>query len=244
MEEIQLYAEALKAWLGDIVTVRLAMGTLVTAPKVPVDFGVKFLDLDSVERCLVLDLDASYNVILGMAWLEHHELWIDWRSNTLGATCTSPGGALMCHEPTSARRQKRYWREHWAEVVNMLDIEMSELVDTNGVSDRSPERGSWTDRRVARNPLSAAQVLKQSLHVMRDMVDQGPRYRGRGPLDACEVARKPLDSALVAKQSLHAIDGVVGQSPMHLGCGPSDARGVARYLLDEDCGIAALRRML
>ncbi|GMF39296.1 unnamed protein product [Phytophthora fragariaefolia] len=73
MEGSQLYAEALKARNRDIVTVRLATGTRVTVPKVPVDLGVKFLDFDSVEPCLGLDLDARYDLILGMAWLERHE---------------------------------------------------------------------------------------------------------------------------------------------------------------------------
>ncbi|GMF30994.1 unnamed protein product [Phytophthora fragariaefolia] len=112
MEGSQLYAEALKARNCHIVTVRPATVTRVTVPKVPVDLGVKFLDLDSVERCLVLDLDARYELILGMAWLEHHEPWIDWRSKPLGATHYSPSGALASHEPTSARKQKRLWREH------------------------------------------------------------------------------------------------------------------------------------
>ena len=52
----------------------------------------KFLDFDSVGRCLVLDLDMIYELILGMAWLELHESWIDWRSTTLGATRTVPSG--------------------------------------------------------------------------------------------------------------------------------------------------------
>ncbi|GMF52682.1 unnamed protein product [Phytophthora fragariaefolia] len=54
---------ALKARNRDIVTVRLATGTRVAVPKVPVDLGVKFLD--SVERCLVLDLDARYDLTPG-----------------------------------------------------------------------------------------------------------------------------------------------------------------------------------
>ncbi|GMF16591.1 unnamed protein product [Phytophthora fragariaefolia] len=86
----------------DIVTVGLATGPRVTVSKVPVDLGMKFLDFDSVERCLVLDPDARYDLILGMAWLERHEPWIDWRSTTLGATHFSPSGALASHEPTSA----------------------------------------------------------------------------------------------------------------------------------------------
>ncbi|GMF44987.1 unnamed protein product [Phytophthora fragariaefolia] len=139
MEGSQVYAEALRARDRDIVTVRLATGTRVTVPKVPVDFGVKFLDFDSVERCLVLDLDARYDFILGMAWLEHHEPWIDWRSKILGATHFSPSGALASHEPTSARKLKRFWREHWTEMVNVLDIGMSEMKDTESVVDKSPE---------------------------------------------------------------------------------------------------------
>ena len=41
----------------------------VAIPKVPLKLGMKFLDFDSVERCLVLDLDSRYDLILGMAWL-------------------------------------------------------------------------------------------------------------------------------------------------------------------------------
>ena len=31
---------------------------------------------DSIERCLVLDLNSIYDLILGMVWLERHEPWI------------------------------------------------------------------------------------------------------------------------------------------------------------------------
>ncbi|GMF68693.1 unnamed protein product [Phytophthora fragariaefolia] len=161
MEGSQLYAEARNR---DIVTVRLATGTRVTVPKVPVDLGVKFLDFDSVELCLVLDLDARYDLILGMAWLERHEPWIDWRSKILGATHFSPSGALASHEPTSARKQKRFWREHWTETANVLDIGMSEMMDTESVVDKSPEQSSWAERGAAHNPLSNARGEAASLH--------------------------------------------------------------------------------
>uniref|UniRef100_H3H512 RNA-directed DNA polymerase n=1 Tax=Phytophthora ramorum TaxID=164328 RepID=H3H512_PHYRM len=147
MEGSRQYAEALVARTSDIITVRLATGTRVTVPKVPVNLGVKFLDFDSVERCLVLDLDSRYDLILGMAWLERHEPWIDWRSKTLGATRLPPGEALASHEPTSARKQKRYWREHWTETVNVLDIGVPELIDTHDVVDKSPE-GAASPRRM------------------------------------------------------------------------------------------------
>ncbi|KAG3074540.1 hypothetical protein PI125_g21952 [Phytophthora idaei] len=57
-EERMHYAEALKVQTRDTILVRLATGTLVAASKVSVDLGVKFLDFDSVQRCLVLDLDS------------------------------------------------------------------------------------------------------------------------------------------------------------------------------------------
>ncbi|KAE9342678.1 hypothetical protein PR003_g9339 [Phytophthora rubi] len=101
----QQYAVTLQERSRDVVTVRLAMGTRVTVPKVSLDLGVKFLDFASTERCLVLDLDSRYDLVLGMAWLKRHEPWIDWRSKTIGATHFSPGGALASHEPTSARRR-------------------------------------------------------------------------------------------------------------------------------------------
>ena len=81
-------------------------------PKVPVNLGIKFMDFDSVERCLVLDLDSRYDLILGMAWLERHEPWIDWRSKTLGATRPVPSGALERHEPTSGRKQSVIGASH------------------------------------------------------------------------------------------------------------------------------------
>ena len=73
LEGSQWYAEALKAHEGDVITVRFATGIRVTIPKVPLSLGVKCLDFNRIERCLVLDLDSRYDLILGMAWLERHE---------------------------------------------------------------------------------------------------------------------------------------------------------------------------
>ena len=101
---------------------------------------MKCFDFDSIERCLVLDLDSRYDLILGMAWLERHESWIDWRSRTLGATCTAPSRALESFELTSARNQKSYWREPLAENDSVLDVGMSELVDSDDVKDMSIEK--------------------------------------------------------------------------------------------------------
>ncbi|KAL8024274.1 hypothetical protein Plhal710r2_c005g0023681 [Plasmopara halstedii] len=62
------------------------MRTCVRVPRVPVDLGIKFLDFDIVECCLAFDLDLCFDLILGMAWFEHRDPWIYWRSKTLGAT--------------------------------------------------------------------------------------------------------------------------------------------------------------
>ena len=85
------------------------------------------MDFNSIERCLVLDLDSRYDLILGMAWIKRHEPWIDWRSKTSGATRNVPSEVLESYEPTFARQQKHYWREPLIENVNVLDIGMSEL---------------------------------------------------------------------------------------------------------------------
>ncbi|KAG3058180.1 hypothetical protein PI124_g17465 [Phytophthora idaei] len=60
LEGSRQYAEALEVQTRDTISVRLATGTLVTVSKVSVDLGVKFLYFDTVERCLVLDLDSRY----------------------------------------------------------------------------------------------------------------------------------------------------------------------------------------
>ncbi|GMF35773.1 unnamed protein product [Phytophthora fragariaefolia] len=229
MEGSQLYAKALKARTRDIVTVRLATGTRITVPKDPVDLGVKFLDFDSVERCLVLDLDARYDLILGLAWLESHEPWIDWRSKTLGTTHFSPSGALASHEPTSARKQKRCWREHWTETVNVLDIGMSEMMDTESVVDKGLEQSSWAERGAAHNPLSNARGEAASLHADGGM-DKSPE---RSSWTERGVARNPLSDARGEAASLHAHEGMVCSEPRHQVCGPNDACGVAQNPLSE-----------
>ena len=89
------------------------------------------MDFDSIERCLVLDLDSRYDLILGMAWLERHDPWIDWRSKTIGATRNVSSEVLESHEPSFGRQQKHYWRKPLTENFNVLDIGMSELTNSN-----------------------------------------------------------------------------------------------------------------
>ena len=74
LEGNQQYAESLKAHDGVSITVRLATGARVTVPKVPFNLGLKFLDFNSVERCLVLictrDMIA-FSVWLGLNAMSH-----------------------------------------------------------------------------------------------------------------------------------------------------------------------------
>ncbi|GMF45052.1 unnamed protein product [Phytophthora fragariaefolia] len=208
--------ESFEARDRDIVTARLATGTRATVPKVPVDLGVKFRDFNSAERCLGLDLDARYDLILGMAWLERHEPWIDWRSRTLGATHFAPSGALASHEPTTAQKQKRFWREHWTEAVNVLDIGMSEMMDTESVVDARGEAAS--------------------LHAHESMVGSEPRHQVCGPNDACGVAQNPLIDACKDELSLDTKDEMVGATPRTHGRGPAVEGGAAHSPLSGGCG--------
>ena len=86
------------------------------------NLGAKVLDFNSIERCLVLDLDSKYDLILGMVWMERLKPWIDWGPKTLGATRNVSGEALSSHEPTFARQQKRYCRDPLTDSVSVLGI--------------------------------------------------------------------------------------------------------------------------
>ncbi|KAI9922852.1 hypothetical protein PsorP6_002373 [Peronosclerospora sorghi] len=126
--ENRLYDEALEARSRDVVTVRLATGVQVSVTKVSIDLKLKFADFDRLERCLVLDLDSRYDLILGMKWLERHEPWIDWKSKSIGSTHPRSGEALASHEPTFARSKKRFWRE-------MPEIGMPDMINPNEVKE-------------------------------------------------------------------------------------------------------------
>ncbi|POM60412.1 reverse transcriptase [Phytophthora palmivora] len=161
-----------------------------------------------------------------MAWLERHEPWIDWKSETLGATHVSPAGALASHEPTSAKTQKRYWREHWTGSVSLLGVGVAELVNAC-VGDTSPElgatlttpagpeRSSLDERGVARNPLGGVGPTRDAPpRVQVDAVGNEPRFHGLRPDENCVVARTPLSSSRPEGKLLRARlsvgDGILG----------------------------------
>ena len=230
LEGSHQYAEALKAHEGDSITVRLATGSRVTVPKVPLNLGVKFLDFDNIERCLVLDLDSRYDLILGMAWLERHEPWIDWRSKTLGATRNVPSEALDSHEPTFARQQKRYWREPLTEDVNVLDIGMSELSNSN-VDDINIERSSSNAFKESYTPLSDTRCDTESLHAS-SMVGLVPKHQECNSSDVSAVARENTQSkGGRGGTSLNVGNDIDGEKPVCSGLGPDTVREMVRVNL-------------
>ena len=52
-----------------------------------------------------MDLDARYDLILGISWLSKHEPWIDWKRKTIGRSSSpslhAANSITVCHE-TSA----------------------------------------------------------------------------------------------------------------------------------------------
>lgn len=108
-----MYAEAQRSSQhgGGEILVRLATGGTVATPKILIDLRMKFEDFNSVETCVVLDMDARYDVILGVPWLVKHQPWIDWRTRPIGSSdLVTRDRALVSHVPTSAREQ-RAWIE-------------------------------------------------------------------------------------------------------------------------------------
>ena len=73
--KIQRRAEALIAHKGNLIAVRSATGSRVGVPKISLSLSVNCFDFDITERCLFLDLDIIYYIILGMTWIERHEPW-------------------------------------------------------------------------------------------------------------------------------------------------------------------------
>ena len=179
---------------------------------------MKFLNFDTTELCLDLELDSRYDLILGLAWIEHHEPLIDWRFNTLGAMRNVPSEALEIHEPTFGRQQMHYWREPLTEDANVLDIGMSELINSN-VNDMNIERISFAVFKESYTPLSDTSCDNDSLHAP-SMVGLGPSHKGSDSHDASAVAREITQSEDGRDgTSLNVDKNVFGKQPEHSGQG-------------------------
>ena len=127
-----------------------------------------------------------------------------------------PWRALESHDPTSARKQKRYWCEPLTESVSVLDIGMSELVESDDVKDISREQGSLTVSETARTPLSDTRCDSESLNA-ESIVGQRLSHQGLCPADERGVTRKySLSDVDGDVNALKVISDIVGSLPRHL----------------------------
>ncbi|GMF48982.1 unnamed protein product [Phytophthora fragariaefolia] len=111
------------------------------------------------------------------------------------------------------------------------------MMDTESVVDKIPKQSSWTERGVARNPLSDARGEAASLHAHEGMVGCEPRHQVCGPNDAYGVAQNPLSDARKDDElSLDAKSGMVGATPRTHGRSPAVECEVAHNQLSGGCG--------
>ncbi|KAG3088306.1 hypothetical protein PI125_g18393 [Phytophthora idaei] len=181
-----------------------------------------------------------------MAWLERLEPWIDWRSKTLGATHFAPSGALVSHEPTSVRKQKRFWRGHEAESALVLDIGMSELVsnevaivhEQDSQDVRGAERYPRSDAGLVSDPLlwpheDGRGVVRNPL-IGTDLVNDLPLT---APESRRGVVRNPPSGVSQVNDSpLRGPRGTIDRMSWHHGRSPGDAGGVAPIPLSAGHG--------
>ena len=112
------------------------------------------------------------------------------------------------------------------EDVNVLDIGMSELTNSN-VENMNSERSSLSISDTARTPLSVTRCDNESLHA-ESMVGLGPSYQGCDSFDVCVVARKSAPSAVGREvTTLKVGNDIVGETPLISGLGPYNVSGAA-----------------
>jgi hypothetical protein len=132
-ENASLFQAASEA-ARDTISVRLATGVVVTTKRIVVDLRVKFEDFDFTEKFTVLDMDERYDLILGMAWLQEYEPWIDWKSKSVASSSLGVNHTFGSHDPTVvAHRRGKLARskEHHVGVGDVVAGEpLSEQDDT------------------------------------------------------------------------------------------------------------------
>ena len=87
---------------------------------------------------------------------------------------------MESHEPTSARNQKRHWSEPLSDNVSVLDMGMSELVNSDDVEDMGIEQSSICDSEAALTPLSDSRCEINVLNA-ESIVDQASSHRCLNP---------------------------------------------------------------
>ena len=124
---------------------------------------------------------------------------------------------------------------HWlTDNVSVLDIGMSELVDSDDFKDMSIELSSICDSEAARTPLSDSSCEINVLNA-ESFVDQASSHRGLNPSDERGVARKyPLSDVGCDSNALNVNIDVVGEITRHPEPGAANACEVARNPRDDD----------
>lgn len=74
-----------------VMKVRLATGTIVSLPRKTLDLDYSIGGFQSNDEFVLLDLDAKFDVILGMSWCSRHRPVFDWTRRTL----TEVGGVKI-----------------------------------------------------------------------------------------------------------------------------------------------------
>ena len=116
--------------------------------------------------------------------------------------------------------------EPLTEDVNVLDIGMSELTDSN-IENMNSERSSLSIGDTARTPLSVTRCDNESLHA-ESMVGLGPSYQGCDFFDVCVVSRENAPSAVGREgTTLNVGNDIVGETPLSSGLGPYNLSRVA-----------------
>ena len=65
------------------LTVRLATGTSISVMKRVVEFHYTLEDLQYNDDFIVLDLDAKFDIILGLPWLRRYKPRVNWQHQTV-----------------------------------------------------------------------------------------------------------------------------------------------------------------
>jgi hypothetical protein len=163
----EVLGSAERTHISDRIAVRLATGKVVETQRVEVDLRLRFLDFDSVERFIALDLDERYDLILGMSWLVKHEPWINWKSKSIGASTVC---RMLSDTPTFRPIRGLYSRQNRIHQNRMLR-------DTLELYQETPVQNSITDCCVRLPPIKLHSGLCAQKVFERQSPPHSPRWR-------------------------------------------------------------------
>ena len=153
------------------IAVRLATGVTVKAQESLIDLRVKFSDFSCVEEFHVLDMDARYDLILGIKWLARHQPWIDWRTRTIASS-----------SPISNEIPREWSAIDAAERTDQLEIEQLSVEKNPSPEERMGSTEDREDARVERDLPKGIDQEDPSRHETMGSTDDR---------DAARVERSP-----------------------------------------------------